>query len=1189
MQSEWQREGRKKGYKKNNLSVEELKQLGYVVEKKKSNLGTDSYFVDNPNMQDRRFVSYIGYDTEAKAWDYVKDFENNKSDTVPDFPFKNNWQEFVMKRMLRMAAQEGYDGISWATGQQTADRYDLSKQVKSVSYYPDTQTLMAWDKNNSQVIEKVVKPSELENYIGKDAAKKLLESELENDVNGSFHDLVGQELKIGGEWAINLYDKQLVNFMDKYAKKWGAKVGEIKIPTTQKTMADYRPITNRETNTYDIEDRTTGEIIARGFNTQDDQLTFLRSLDSDYKKASVHAVSITDDMRRAVLFEGQQLFQRNKAENPTERFKKRMEAQKIREEEDQTALNLEDNEIPEEPMIDLPVETVKQLIQRKIQDKMNRSEQLVKEAQKLSNVPDKLDFYLQSELYIGRAADQIELFEKMLVSKKHDGILDRMVQAGIHLDDMGEYLYAKHAKERNKAILEKNGRKNGSGLSDAEADAILAKYTEKPEYERFAREIKEKIIKPSLDLRFKSGLMDAEKYEEYKNGYEFYVPLKGTSQNQSNAIQRVIGKGYSVNSKGLWQAQGRKSISNNPLMQAILDHEDVIIRAEKNHVGQSFLSFAERFPNENIYEIRSARFKPEYDEKGEQVGVDKIDKMIKDNEFSVWVKGSQKIITIYDPALLRGLKNLGIEKSIPVLNTVNSYLRNVTTMVNPEFLLTNFERDLQTAMINLGGEQSLKVAKDVLRDLPKAMKGIYSNLKEETGSEWSTHFDDFKAHGAKTGWLNMETLEEKTKSFEKMLNKLEEPHKVAQAAKATLEFISDMNETVENAIRLSAYVNAQKIGMSKQRAAALAKNLTVNFNKKGEWGAIINSLYLFSNAGIQGSAKLISVMKHPKARRIGYGLIASSVLLSMLNKFNDGDDDDYDKMPDWYKDTHWIFVIPGSKNHIKIKQPYGYNIFNVLGNIISDGITGRTDFSNSFGRVLSSLEDAFNPFGSSGSLAQLVAPTALDPFIQLAENKTFTGAPIRKEQFPYQPYKPANEMHFKSVNPYAKEFTAWLNEVTGGRPTTATHLGKSGLVDINPEDIEFVMDFLGGGAGKFVKNTLTTGTTLATDGKFPEIRNIPFVRQAVGKSTEENLFGKMYDMLQESGRSYYSKEERKEFYNTLKDLLKQKTIDAKEYMRYRRQFDKGQGIGETSQRSSQGNSSTHNTRREYHSRTRERR
>ena len=72
-----------------------------------------------------------------------------------------------------------------------------------------------------------------------------------------------------------------------------------------------------------------------------------------------------------------------------------------------------------------------------------------------------------------------------------------------------------------------------------------------------------------------------------------------------------------------------------------------------------------------------------------------------------------------------------------------------------------------------------------------------------------------------------------------------------------MQHIENVNDAFENSIRLSAYIEAREAGVSREDAAQLAKNITVNFNKSGEYGAVANAYYLFFNASIQGTARIV--------------------------------------------------------------------------------------------------------------------------------------------------------------------------------------------------------------------------------------------------------------------------------------------------------------------------------------------
>ena len=157
---------------------------------------------------------------------------------IPDAPFKSSWHELTLKRMLRYAAENGYDKLAFIDGEKTADRYDLSKKISQVMYNETSESLMAYDRlGNNVLLERGVPPEKIADYIGKEPAERLLSQPLDEMPPGAedvkTRRLKGEELQVGGEWAFNLYDRMIPQFLKKYGKKFGAKVEDVEIRTNQ--------------------------------------------------------------------------------------------------------------------------------------------------------------------------------------------------------------------------------------------------------------------------------------------------------------------------------------------------------------------------------------------------------------------------------------------------------------------------------------------------------------------------------------------------------------------------------------------------------------------------------------------------------------------------------------------------------------------------------------------------------------------------------------------------------------------------------------------------------------------------------------------------------------------------------------------------------------------------------------------
>ena len=203
------------------------------------------------------FAKYLGVSNEEAARIHglpmdIGGLENRlKPSGVQKAPFledTNQWAGLSMKRMIKWASDEGFDSIAWTTGKQQAKRYDLSKQIDSITYDPASKLLYAYKKDNYEPVirGKFVEPENLDDYIGKEAAKKLLATKLKKMPERKLHPsriasptftgdmfpthiLEGQELEIGGEGMAGFYDKILVDQAKKIGKKHGAKVEKVSL------------------------------------------------------------------------------------------------------------------------------------------------------------------------------------------------------------------------------------------------------------------------------------------------------------------------------------------------------------------------------------------------------------------------------------------------------------------------------------------------------------------------------------------------------------------------------------------------------------------------------------------------------------------------------------------------------------------------------------------------------------------------------------------------------------------------------------------------------------------------------------------------------------------------------------------------------------------------------------------------
>ena len=646
-------------------------------------------------------------------------------------------------------------------------------------------------------------------------------------------------------------------------------------------------------------------------------------------------------------------------------------------------------------------------------------------------------------------------------------------------------------------------------MTNKEANEILKSYDKK--IENFTKEFRTEVIDKRLDVLRDSGLIDEDAYNLFTSGEIFknYVPLKGNASGQS---MPMTGKGYNVTGKDIKRIRrGRSSRAENPVIQSIVDLNESIIRAEKNTIGKSLIKLIQENQDvvldngEKLWEAKGLKYLPRYDSNGEVEFMDPS--RLQQNQLMYWDDGKAKVVTINDPALYEGLANVGMGRGIPVLNQLNNYLRLINTSLNPEFMITNFQRDVQTATLQLSTNQSNKIAKKTAMTLPKAMKGILDYLVLKKESKWSKAYEDFIDQGGKIGWIDQGTVEQKEKDLKKKLDRYTNTNNLKLGIQSVANFVDDINTVVESGTRLSAYQNLIESGVSKEKASQIAKNMTVNFNKKGQWGSALNTFYLFFNASVQGGFNILKTLTSQKGQAIAGGLAVAGFVNSYINRAMD--EDEWDEVNDYDKDTKWLFKYPGMKGYIPIMLPYGYNVFVATGRIVEEMTFGEMLPYQAYSRMLNAVDNAFNPIGG-GTIFQMLAPTVLDLPTQILEGKNWAGQPYKPEQAPYGRKKPQSELYYDSARKTSIDIAKKLNELTGGNARV------QGKLSFSPEDIDLVTDFATGGTGRFLANSFETGKMIIQDKELPDIKNIPIARKFYVKKSEFKSKSIAYDLLERS-------------------------------------------------------------------------
>lgn len=751
-------------------------------------------------------------------------------------------------------------------------------------------------------------------------------------------------------------------------------------------------------------------------------------------------------------------------------------------------------------------------LRRYIQDTMAdwaRVEAAIEE--QLGAIPETMRVYRAETLFAGRSSERID-------DLRTDDILplvDDMAKRQVSQQDLDLFLYARHAPERNAYIASINPRfpDGGSGMTDAEAQQVIQDFQNSgmlPDLVAVADRI-DRMLRQTRARLLRDDIITQDQYDQWDQQYQYYVPLRGFETDPDEDARLQSGKKYDTRARAAQEALGRRSRADSPVAYAIAQAQQAIILGEKARVGRSVLRLARQYPNRNLWEIDQKVTKAYRDPLTGMVEyrVDGSARTRADNVLAVRVGDKLFWVTLHHPGMAAGVKGMDAASMHALLRFFGSITRFMALMrtgLDPQFFIPNFIRDLGTAGIHMGAEQGTGILRSVIRDLPRAARGVWNAEAGRLNSQWAQYGREFAQAGGKVGIFgleNIETIKGKIETDMRMAQggALVAPIKAARYAK---DLVLGVNSAIENAIRLSMFVNMRRAGFTQDQAAYAAKEVTVNFNRRGHYSTGINAGYMFFNAGVQGAARVFTALvKSRTVRRVAIGLFVAGLLSDMMNAMLSGDDDDdgkndYDQLPEYIRERNLVFMIPGTGDNIHLPLPWVYNVFHYAGVNVGRAMRGVVEPTEAAANVVGAFSQAANPLYSN-TWFEVLAPSILDPGVQLYLNRDFADRSIMPDQRPYEPPKPESQRYWESVNPIAKEVTDALNRLTGGDEFVG------GKIDVSPEAVEFAINTIFGGVGQTYNQVISTVAAVAKGDKI-DVDKLPFVRKVYGRHSSQ--FGK---------------------------------------------------------------------------------
>jgi len=727
---------------------------------------------------------------------------------------------------------------------------------------------------------------------------------------------------------------------------------------------------------------------------------------------------------------------------------------------------------------------------------------------------DQLIEALPAKLTRSLRAEMAELTEKKRKSAKIKGVF-----GGIGLTPEDNYNFLQKAftdfaaEKETQSYLKKWESFTGmdetkddvgklSGMSNAEAMAITAKAD--PEMESL-RKMLSQINANRIDLLYDAGLIPQEEYEAIQDKFKFYVPLhrEGYEDSLFGSSRGLNPTGKPIKTRG-----GSKRAVVDIVGNSIASYEKAINLAEKARSTRTLRDLVKANPDPELWTLKKEKKSPRLDQYGNvRMYPDLFN--IADNEFRFMADQEQYILEANRDnkdmmLMIRNLKAADAQHGpiLSALSKANQWLARINTSWSPEFVISNFARDIQTAGINI--QDTGVKGKSMLSGAGKAIKAIWRVEKGKSkGDPLEALYGRFKDAGGKISWSDVHgSVEKLGKKISREIEMLQGKRPSLKAFRSFVDTVEAANTSIENGIRLHVFKLATEQGLSDSKAAQIASDITVDFTKKGAAGPIINSLYLFANAGIQGSYRIIrAASKSSAVRKSLAGVVGAGFTIGMANILMGGVDDDgedyYSKIEDHIKERNAIFMIPGTKGkYAKIPLPWGYNLFWNIGNEAAAAIASKNYKPlQGAARLASTFANAFNPL-QSGTLLQTLAPTIADPFAMVAENKNWFGGPLMPEKnvFDKTP-DPDSERYWKSARKPSVWVASMLNRMTGGDKV------KKGAIDVSPETLDLVIDTAGGSMLRFFTD-IGAVASRSVGGEEVELQRVPFVRRVFGEKSE---------------------------------------------------------------------------------------
>lgn len=667
------------------------------------------------------------------------------------------------------------------------------------------------------------------------------------------------------------------------------------------------------------------------------------------------------------------------------------------------------------------------------------------------------------------------------------------------------------------------------------------------------------VSKAILSKSYECGMISKATFDKISGMYDFYIPLRGFDEKTSSEAYAYLTHKQSAFNAPIKKAEGRRSKADDPFANLQSMVEGAIMQGNRNKlVKQRFLNFALNHPSDLVsvsdiwveYDAVTDEWKPvfpdnidstdtpeeveqkmqDFETKMEQLAQQYPDQYkhgkdtvnipyrivesgdMRQHQIVVKRGGRDYVITINGnpraAQALNGQTNPDNDMSgaigaiLRAGENINRQLSAFYTTRNPDFIVSNFMRDMlytnTMTWIRESPNYALRFHRNYMYANPVRIKQLLAKHRKGTldmGNRTEAMFHQFMMNGGETGYANIRDIEQHKNDIRRELKKSNGKIPVKKAWDLLGERFDEYNRAVENCARFAAFMTSREMGRSIDRAIYDAKEISVNFNKKGSGAkfydstgqtktgnasALVSGLgrsgYVFWNAAIQGTANFGRQMKrHPAKAFTG---IAAMFLLGAIVAYLGGDDDDdddknaYYNLPEYVRRSNILFRAGDS--WVSIPLPVEYRAVYGMGELMISVLNGKEHLTG--GEIAESIAGQATQilpidFLDGGGGLNAFVPSAYKPLWEAyVAEKSWTGMPLYKDT-PWNKDMPEWTKAYKSANKYIVGLANVMNEATGGDPYT------KGAIDLNPAKIEYMLNgYFGGVFGTIDKLSKTAET-----------------------------------------------------------------------------------------------------------------